>query len=110
MAQLINIPALKGQIVVDLGVSLGDKNKMRFEDFPDDDTPYDSALTLPPKFWDYLRGLPAGNQDTRLKVEGMLSFPPVNAKGEADAKNVYQQHVYAVFPFVFQSDEIRFLV
>jgi len=109
MPQLINIPALKGPIGVDLSVSVGDGFKGRFENFPDDDSPYDSALTVPLQFWDYLRGLPAGNSDTRVKVEAMLSFPPLDGKGEKEAKNMYQQHIYAVFPFTLKGDEIQFL-
>jgi hypothetical protein len=69
MGQLINIPGLKGPINVELSVTFGTDKKMAFVDFPDDSTPYDSSLTLPPRVWDYLRGLPAGNMDTRLKVE-----------------------------------------
>jgi outer membrane protein OmpA-like peptidoglycan-associated protein len=76
-------------------------------DFPDDDTPYDSALTLPPTFWDYLRG--SGNQDA-LKIEATLGFPPIDENGGAAPQNLYLQNVYAAFPFIFQNDEVRFLV
>jgi outer membrane protein OmpA-like peptidoglycan-associated protein len=99
MGQLINIPGLKGPINVELGVTFGDVGKMRVENFPDDQTPYDSSLTLPP-----------GNQNTQLKVEGMLYFPALDGKGGKDSKNMYQQPVYAVFPLIIQNDEIRSIV
>ncbi|WP_167768362.1 hypothetical protein, partial [Bradyrhizobium sp. MOS001] len=84
--------------------------KERFEDFPDDETPMDSSLTVPTQFWDYLRGLPAGHADTLLSVQAMLYFPSLDGKGARDGKNMYQQHVRADFPFIFQNDEVRFLV
>jgi outer membrane protein OmpA-like peptidoglycan-associated protein len=99
MGQLINIPALKGPIQVAVSVTFGDIGKMRVEDFTDDQTPYDSSLTLPP-----------GNQNTKLKVEAMLTFPPIDRKGGTDSKNMYQQYVYALFPVIIQDDEIRFVV
>ncbi|MGO4513829.1 OmpA family protein [Bradyrhizobium sp. 2TAF36] len=108
--QFINIPGLKGPIGVALSVLVGVGRKERFEDFPDDETPMDSSLTVPTQFWDYLRGLPAGHADTLLSVQAMLYFPSLDGKGARDGKNMYQQHVRADFPFIFQNDEVRFLV